>query len=254
MADHEIDEEELLRKEIAFNELIVDFKRLKLKAQKRAIEDKLSQYYKKLIDEKMYDEFEPAAQPILKTVDRLKDITDNIIDSKNGSNTHCFFTINVKPERATENHLGEFHVELKKFFDSCVYTKTAYVYSIEQRSEGAEDMHGMHCHILFEKLQHSPSKIQRAFQNKFFDKWVGTPASLDYRYGSGDFVCRKAEYILGFKENSKMAKVDKDRKIKDAHRIDWWYSKGKDIRQILEDIASKHDDKQLNIHMFPLEN
>lgn len=221
--DTYIEDEETLMKELAHNELIIDFKRLRMKAQKRAIEDKLTQYYKRLIDEEMFEDFDPAAQTVLKTLKDLKGKAENIEDSKNGKHTHCFFTINVKPERGSENHLEDFENECRQFFESCTYTKTNYIYSIEQRSDGDEDMHGLHCHVLFDKSQNSPSKIQRAFKNKFFDKWVGTPAALDYRYGSGDkFITEKTEYIKGNKNKEKMPKVHKDRILKTAHGLPWW--------------------------------
>ena len=60
-----------------------------LKAQKRAVEDKLTQYYKRLIDEKMYDKFNESAAMVLERLDGLQDICNNIMDVKQGKNDWC---------------------------------------------------------------------------------------------------------------------------------------------------------------------
>lgn len=209
------------------NQLFAEFNKIKLRAQKRAIEDKMAQYYKKLIDEEQYEHFHHTSTCALKALHAEKTKADNIMDVKQGSNPYCFFTVNVKPEKATEGYLREFVEDLNSFMQRCKYfQETQYMYSIEQRSEGAEIMHGLHAHILFEKKDNAPSKLQRAFNNKFFDKWVATHAALDYKYISSDKLQSKIEYIAGIKEPGKMPKVEKDRKIKDAYGIPHFYVKG----------------------------
>jgi hypothetical protein len=83
---------------------------------------------------------------------------------------------------------------------------------MEQRSEDEEVTTGYHIHILFEKGDASPSKIERAFKNKFFDQYVGTVCALDWRYVKEHEP--KINYILGNKKDEKMPKVRIDRIMK----------------------------------------
>lgn len=194
-----------------YHQLTTEFATLKIKAMKRALEDKLTSYYKKLIDEEMYEHFPSSASDVLNEVHKLKTITDNITDVKNGKNEYCFYTVNFKPE--FDKKFEEIDELVHSFATSQKYIKDNFCYAIEQRSEGDVPV-GVHCHILFKKGENSPSKIQRAFKNKFFDKYVGTPACLDYRY-INDYK-EKLKYILGIKEKSKMPKVYHDRKIRET--------------------------------------
>lgn len=219
----------------AFNEEFKKSNSIVLKAQRRAIEDKLTSYYKKMIDEEHYETFHPCNIIALKQLHKTKKIADEIIDVKQGKNPYCFFTVNLKPEMGTEEHIEQFDAEMQNFTEKCKYLQnTNYVYSIEQRSEGSETVHGVHAHIFFEKKDNSPSKLQRAFQNKFYDKWIGSPAALDYRYVGENKKIEKIKYILGHKEQSKMEKVYKDRAIKISHSLKIFHAKGfaSDIEEI----------------------
>lgn len=210
-------------------ELFFESKQLIKKAWKRAIEDKMTQHIKKLLDERDYSTAPREHAQTLKTLDKMKERADNIMDVKQGSNPYCFYTINFKPEKNKEDNLLEIEKELKDFTDKCKYLKESnYIYSIEQRSEENDPVDGLHVHMLFEKNSNAPSKLQRAFNNKFFDKWVGTHSALDYKYISESKVNDKIKYILGIKEKGKMAKVERDRKMKDAHGIPRYEHKGFD--------------------------
>lgn len=229
---------------IAFNEEFSKSSDIVLKAQRRAIEDKLTSYYKKMIDEEQYETFHPCNIVALKTLHKTKKIADNIIDVKQGKNPYCFFTVNLKPEMATEEHIEAFDQEMRNFTEKCKYLQNSnFVYSIEQRSEHAESVHGIHAHILFEKKDNSPSKLQRAFQNRFYDKWIGSPAALDYRYVGENKKLEKMEYILGYKSKDKMEKVFKDRKIKDAHNMKW-YNNTEGFQKFVDGILSRHGHKK----------
>jgi len=201
-----------LSQRLADNQLRFDFNALRLKAQKRAIEDKLTSYYKKLIDSDEYDDFDQLSQMILDQVKLLKAKSDAIYDIKQGKNPYCFFTVNFKPEYKEED-VAELHKVCKSFFSTTTFVKNGqYIWSMEQRSEDKEVTSGYHIHILFEKGDAPPSKIERAFKNKFFDKYVGTNACLDWRYVKEHEP--KIAYILGNKEKSKMPKVRIDRIMK----------------------------------------
>ena len=201
-----------LQQRLYENQLRFDFNSLKLKAQKRAIEDKLTSYYKKLIDNDETDDFDPATNQILPVVKSLKVKTDTIYDTKNGKNPYCFFTVNLKPDY-TEADVVELYKVCKSFFSTTTYVKNGqYIWSMEQRSEDEEVTTGYHIHILFEKGDASPSKIERAFKNKFFDQYVGTVAALDWRYCNE--AKPKVRYILGIKEDTKMQKIKIDRIMK----------------------------------------
>lgn len=199
---------------------LTEFSKLKIKAQKRAIEDKLTQYYKKMIDEEHYQVFSRTAALILPTLHELKQQTDNILDVKNGKNEFCFFTINFKPE--FDNHFDVIYDIFQTWINKCKFTKDDYIYSIEQRSETSDTYTGIHIHVLFRKYDNSPSKIQRAFTMQFFDKYVGTNAALDFKYVSDP--AKKIKYIMGVKEKSKMPKVYIDRKMKDENNQPYWYA------------------------------
>lgn len=195
-----------------------DFTKIKLKAQKRAIEDKMTQYYKKLIDEEQYEHFSSTALIALKQLHAIKVKADNIYDLKNGANPYCFYTVNFKPEY--DDKFETIEKEIKEFCSKQKYiSQGQYAFSIEQRNEEG-DCKGIHAHILFEKGKNSPSKLKRAFNDKFFDKYVGSPASLDYRYVKSPE--NNLKYIMGMKTKDKMPKVYHDRKLKKGLGLPVW--------------------------------
>lgn len=215
-------------------QLSVDFSKLKIKAQMTAIKDKLTQYYKKLIDEGMYDEFHPSTENIMRDVKSLRETTNNVYDVKQGKSTHGFFTVNFKPEMKC---MAEADEVIKKYLTKSNLIKD-YTYAIEQRSEEGEP-EGIHAHILFDKIE-APSKYKTGFVKHFFDKYVGTHAALDFRYVSGESVRQKTEYIMGFKTKEKMPKVLHDRRIKKGLRIsDYTYTEGH--RPLIEQILTEMD-------------
>jgi hypothetical protein len=50
---------------------------------------------------------------------------------KQGNNPYCFFTINLKPEKATEEYLEEFSEVFKKFIENRALIKGRYIYSLD---------------------------------------------------------------------------------------------------------------------------
>lgn len=196
-----------------FNQIIGELHDIKLKAIKTAIKDKYTQYYKKLIDEELYEHFPGYCANELRNLHKLKVKADNITDVKQGNNSHCFFTVNFKPDSQDFENIEEV---MNDFTSKSKFVKDDFIYSIEQRSEELESAgSGAHVHILFKKGDNAPSKIQRAFKTKFFDKYVGNPAHLDYRYITSDKVEEKVKYILGVKQKEKLPKVFVDRE----HRV-----------------------------------
>lgn len=201
----------------------VDFNNLWLKSQKRAIEDKLTSYFKKCIDYDEYDDFHSSTKLIIESLKPLKDKTNEIYDVKNGKNPFCFFTVNFKPE-FQESDVAELFEVCQSFFSTTTYVKNGqYIWSLEQRSE-TDETNGYHIHILFEKRDNSPSKIERAFKSKFFDKYVGTVASLDWKYVKESK--EKIKYIMGYKADAKMPKVRIDRIMKDRLGLPYYENQG----------------------------
>lgn len=193
------------------------------KARERAISDKLTTYYKKLIDEDMIDELYPGDNKpkVLEVLKDLKQKTDTILDTKNGKMNWCFFTINFK---ADVNHEDIVSV-MKDFCKKCKFIDT-YMWSIEQRSEDSQMFHGFHVHILFQKDGNPPSKIQRAFKTKFFDKYVGTSCALDYKYVENPD--KRIKYILGLKDDKeKDAKIAVDKIFRELYGYQRYYAEGK---------------------------
>jgi hypothetical protein len=115
--------------------------------KKKAIADKCLQYYKAQLSEEVFTEFGPIYNKALKYLCVMKVVSDNVTDVKQGKNPYCFFTINLKPDKATEEYLEEFSEFFKKFVDNCALIKGQYIYSLEQRSEGDEPMNGLHVNI-----------------------------------------------------------------------------------------------------------
>lgn len=214
-------------------QLSVTFSKLKQKAQMRAIEGKLIQYYNKLIDEGITDDFPPEADNVMIDVMRLRDKCNEVYDVKQGKSTHCFYTVNFKPEMKCMKEADEI---VKKYLDKSKLIKD-YTYSIEQRNEEGEP-EGIHAHILFDKKE-APSKYKTGFTKFFFDKYVGTHAALDFRYINADKVQQKTEYIMGIKSKEKMPKVEHDRKIKKGLNVkQYTYTEGHAplIEQILKEM------------------
>lgn len=200
-----------------FHKSRMELSKLKFTAIKTAMKDKMTQYYKKLIDEEQYEHFPGYAEEGLTQLHKLKVKADNITDIKQGNNTHCFFTINFKPDSQDIENVEEV---MQDFTKKCSFVKDDFVYAIEQRSEEMETAgQGTHVHILFEKGNNAPSKIERAFKGKFFDKHVANVAALDYRYITQDKVKEKLEYICGVKKKDKMPKVYIDRQFREEKKV-----------------------------------
>lgn len=205
-------------------DLATDIMNIKQSAIKQAIKDKYTQYYKRLIDEEQYQFLPSYCAPDLRKLHKLKTTVDNITDVKQGSNPYAFYTVNFRPEY--DDKIEEIDDVMKDFTQKCKYlSEQKYAYTIEQRSED-DDTKGIHCHIIFEKGKNPPSKLQRAFKNKFFDKYVGTNACLDYKYISEDKFKDKLEYIMGIKQKDKMAKVHQDRRLRKQKGIGQYYTNG----------------------------
>lgn len=218
-------------------ELRTEFDKLILRAQKRAVEDKLTQYYKRLIDEKMFDRFNEAAQPVLERLGELQDVNNNIFDVKNGKSNWCFFTINFKPGFSMLDVEAVMEQFCKKYK---MLRENDYVYSVEQRTEDGVAEEGVHAHILFPKKL-APSKILPEVNKFFFDKYVGTHAALDFKF-TNDQVA-KLKYILGIKEKAKMPKVYQDRRFKDNYKMPWWRAQGDAMFDAIKEIVSSRGDE-----------
>jgi hypothetical protein len=168
----------------------------------------------------------------------MKKQADEIEDLKHGNNSHCFFTINFKPDSQDMENVEEV---MQDFTKKCSFVKDDFVYAIEQRSEEIETAGtGTHVHILFAKHNNAPSKIQRAFKTKFFDKYVANAAALDYRYITPDKVQQKLEYIMGVKTKEKLPKVYIDRQIREQKKVKDIYPSDYYISQINE-LSEKHN-------------
>lgn len=213
----------------------IDATKLIQTAARRAVSDKMTTYIKKLIDNDMYESIdlgfgEDNDNRIMDVMKQLKEKTDNILDVKNGNSHYCFFTINYMESLKADEVYNSF----KEFVAKSVYIRDLnYIWTMEQRSEVSGEEHGFHIHIVFEKSDNAPSKIQRAFKTRFFDKYVGTPQSLDYKY----LKCprNKIKYCLGIKDEEKMPKIRVDRKYKVAQGYPIYCSNGEEFQKIINE-------------------
>lgn len=218
--------------EFSAQELIV-------KAARRAVSDKLSTYYKKLIDEDLFDDINLGYGNdnaiVLDILKELKGKTDNILDTKNGKLNYCFYTVNFQ-ESITPSQIVEVMNEFTS--NSSYLSKSEFIWSIEQRSEVLGEEFGFHVHIVFTKDKYPPSKLQRAFKGKFFDKYVGNPSCLDYKY----LECprKKIKYILGIKDEAeKMAKVAIDKVWRLSEGFQQSYLQGENFKKIVDEVMAE---------------
>lgn len=200
-------------------------------ARKRAVIDKLTTYYKKLIDEELWDEVYQYDHPVKETLKELKGKTDAILDTKNGKMNWCFFTINFREDISHEEIINV----VKKFCETCKYLDD-YLWTIEQRSTEKGIYSGFHVHMLFSKNGNPPSKIQRAFKTKFFDKYVGNPSCLDYKYVENPE--KRIKYILGDKDDKeKMQKCQIDNEFRELYGYQRYYVQG-DLQKLVENFKA----------------
>jgi hypothetical protein len=178
-------------------------------AMKRAINDKLTQCYKLLLQEGDFSDFPEEAQQILSIFKIKQEKCKDIFNLKYGKYPLCFFTINFKPD--FDNNVQGVYNVMKDLTKNYKYLlDTDWIYTIEQRSDTEEEIKGVHVHILFVRIE-SPKRITDMFKKKFFDEFVGTHAALDFQFVSDKQKDDKVKYILGIKEKKKMDKVYIDR-------------------------------------------
>lgn len=216
----------------------IDYYKLKRIAEKRAILEKLTSYYKKCIDNEVFEEFSEESSLIMTTVKNLKSRTDSITDTKQESKQWCFFTINCNPEVVNIDNINDFVEYVDKHVKTAKYFKdNSVLWTFEQRSDVSGEYHGFHCHMLFKKTI-APSKLQTYFKTKYFDKWVGNPSAIDYKYI--DSSANREKYIMGQKDEveqcktkgkEKMMKVAIDREMRKYKGIHDWYSYNYDVRK-----------------------
>lgn len=200
-------------------------------ARRRAVIDKLTTYYKKLIDEEMWDEIYQYETPVIDVMKDLKQKTDAILDTKNGKMNWCFFTINFKEDISHEEIMDV----MKKFCETSKYLDN-YLWTIEQRSMEKGSYSGFHIHILFSKNGNPPSKIQRAFKTKFFDKYVGNPSCLDYKYVENPE--KRINYILGNKDDKeKLIKCKIDEEFRELYGYQRYYVQG-ELQTLVENFKA----------------
>lgn len=202
-------------------------------ACKRAVSDKLTTYYKKLIDEDVFDDIDlglgEGNNIVMDLLKMLKGKTDNILDTKNGKNNYCFFTVNFKEDIAHDEIIKVFTAFTKS---SVFLRKSEFIYTLEQRSEDESKPAGFHIHILFTKDDNPPSKIQRAFKTKFVDKYC-SPTALDYKYVENPD--KRIKYCLGIKDDKdKDSKIKVDRAFRKANGYQDYYVQGDQIMEKVE--------------------
>lgn len=209
------------------------------KAKLKALSSKLHTMYMKLFDEDQMDEFTSLGfgeydKVLIEGMSKLKVKCDNIQDVKQGKNPWCFFTINFKPDVSVE----AITTVMADFVKKSTHLNTSrYMYVLEQRGTLGEEFSGFHVHILFEKGEIAPSKLQRTFKTKFFDKYVGNPSCLDYKFIAESEG--RIKYMLGFKKDKeKVGKCDNDKLFREHHKVETYYQQGleKEIEIIISPI------------------
>lgn len=211
------------------------------KALKSAVSKFLTAKYEVMIAEGLYDQLPDTMDLILKECDRVKDICKKVEDIKHGDCPWIFVTINLKPERASEEWLNPFALDLEKWTGRCTQIPGAFLYSIEQRSEEDEAVHGLHAHLIMEREKIPFSKIKRAFNTHFFDKWVGNHNAIHFVHIKDPAVKQqKIDYILGQKQKDKMEKVRKDKVIRQKYNIPNFFNRKFD-EEISASILKRND-------------
>ncbi len=135
----------------------------------------------------------------------------------------AFITINPEKSR-----LGDFN-ELSKRVEKCLskHWVQEYAYCYEQRSDNADDLYGLHAHILLTR-HIKPSHLERGVRSAF-KAIVGIPDKhIDIQYKKKDWINDKLEYMLGKKTGEgKEEKVEIDKIFRETLGIeDIYYSQG----------------------------
>lgn len=135
----------------------------------------------------------------------------------------AFITVNP-----AKNRLEDFN-ELSKRVEKCLskHWVNDYAYCYEQRSNDADDIHGLHAHILLTRSI-KPSHLEREVRSSF-KAIVGIPDKhINIQYKKKDWIKDKLEYMKGKKTGEgKEEKVEIDRIFRETYGIqDIYYSEG----------------------------
>jgi len=180
-------------------------------AMRKALVSIYSQYYMNMIYEGKFDEIAP----------KLKLIRDELDLSKDSKATDwMFITINPKDTVSIKN--------IMKCMEKLVSKKwiTQYIYVLEQRSVGDEDVKGVHVHLLLNRNGKKPAALKMEIKNtcvKICD--VSNPHILNFKYLPTDKdVCQSYNYITGTKSDvEKHPKQVKDQFFREYYNIDPYY-------------------------------
>lgn len=166
------------------------YRELKEKAQNNAEQDFYLQKERMKIKLKLNDNI---PQMEYEEMDELKEKLKDLKKSQDPKHT-AFITINPK-----ENTLEGFK-ELSKKVEKCIskHWIQDYAYCYEQRSTDANDIHGLHAHILLTR-NIKPSHLEREVRSTF-KSVVGIPDKhINIQWKRKEWIKDKYEYMLGNK-------------------------------------------------------
>ncbi|AXH75743.1 MAG: putative replication initiation protein [Cressdnaviricota sp.] len=194
-------------------------------AMRKALVSLYSQYYMNMIYEGKFDEIAPKLKLIRDELDLSKEIK---------ATEWVFITINPKDTVSIKIIMNTMEkLVSKKWIQQ-------YIYVLEQRSEGDEDIRGVHVHLLLNRNGKKPGAMKNEIKNtcvKICD--VSNPHILNFKNLPTDKdVCQSYNYITGVKSDvEKHPKQAKDEYFRKYYNINPYYkSEFLDIPKLLSDI------------------
>lgn len=141
---------------------------------------------------------------------KLKKAEEKIKEAKEDGDSKYFAFVTVNPE----HNKCEDYEALNTLVEKCVskYWVTQYAYCYEQRSDNANDIFGLHSHIILIRAGKRPSELEREVRSTF-SKCVGIPKlHINIQWKRKSWLKDKVDYMKGLKTgDGKDTKVDIDK-------------------------------------------
>lgn len=153
-------------------------------------------------------EMEEAMPQYLK--DKLLAAESKVKESKDDRDSKYFAFITINPE----HNKCEDYQALNTLMVKCVakYWVTEYAYCYEQRSDSADNIFGLHSHMILIRAGKRPSELEREVRSTF-SKCVGIPAlHINIQWKKKSWLQDKVDYMKGLKTGEgKDTKVEIDK-------------------------------------------
>lgn len=166
-------------------------------------------------------EMEEAMPEYLKK--KLQAAEEKLKDGKDDRDSKYFAFVTINPE----HNKCEDYQALNTLVEKCVakYWVTEYAYCYEQRSDNADDIFGLHSHMILIRAGKRPSELEREVRSTF-SKCVGIPQlHINIQWKKKAWLQDKVDYMKGLKTgDGKDTKVEIDKKMREQLGIENYVS------------------------------